>query len=236
VNASSARLSRLCLAPLLLALPAPGLAQERTREFPAQKCRYTLPAEGWEWLEPPRPEAVFMAGSRGEVAVTLICAPLPTPKPRHADWLKFVEGAKRGLYQPGQLEKRGEGHFLTFQGLPAFQAEGTFAGGKTMATRVFVAHGRSYQLLVVGGEAAVEQRPDFEAIMGEFAFTEPPAPPEPPDGPEGSVYYRLGRLAGYCLMGAVALAAILWGSRRRKAPPHRGAGGPGAKGREAPPD
>jgi hypothetical protein len=146
------------LAAALLALRQPGLAaQERTRDFPAQKCRYTLP-EGWDWA--------------GAGTCPL---PVPLPNPRQADWAELVAAFQQGLYRPGYLKKRG-GHFLTFQGLPAFQAEGTLANGRTAAGRFVIGHGLSYALLVVGGEAPVEREPDFEAVMGGFAFTEPPAP------------------------------------------------------------
>jgi hypothetical protein len=178
---------------------------------------------------------LFLArGPRGLVA-TLTVTTLPGPAHGHLELNEFVVGFKRTFYTPGELEKRGES-YRTFQGLPCYQAEGTLATGQTVAARVFLAHGFSYNLGAIGGEAPVEREPDFEAIMGGFAFTEPPTPSATSEGPEVSVPRLMGRVAAWCLMGVAVLLALRWGTRRRKAPPTRAAGGPSGGGNEGPPD
>jgi len=116
------------------------------------------------------------------------------------------------MYETGELRKRG-GRFLTVFGVPGYQAEGVRADGRTTATRTFVAHGMVYGITVVGGQAPVEQAPEFEKVMGSFAFTEPPAPAPGPGSPAPAqpdpvlgTSALMGRIAAICIVAVVLLA------------------------------
>ena len=118
-------------------------AEEKTRHFPAAKCRYTLPADGWSWTElPEKGQAVFAAKSPDGFAVILGFVEAPP-----SVWIgqKFVEGFDSKFGMPGELEKRG-GRLSTFLGLPCYEVETRLTDGRTMASRMFIANGHIYTL------------------------------------------------------------------------------------------
>ena len=67
--------SRACLLLSLLSLLASSsklmAAEEPTRTFPAQKCRYTLPGQEWMWINKQLPNALFIAGNNDGFVITL---------------------------------------------------------------------------------------------------------------------------------------------------------------------
>jgi hypothetical protein len=71
---------------------------------------------------------------------------------------------------------------------------------------VALANGFCYQLQLVGNEDPVEQRPDFESIMDGFDFTSPPVPKTVIKvDRRDNVSYRMGQIAGYCLIAALVI-------------------------------
>ncbi|HET6572297.1 MAG TPA: hypothetical protein VFG68_01755, partial [Fimbriiglobus sp.] len=52
-------------------------AEEKTRHFPTANCRYTLPADGWSWVNPPDGKATFCATGPGAVAALLYILEAP---------------------------------------------------------------------------------------------------------------------------------------------------------------
>jgi hypothetical protein len=195
-------------------------ADERTRHFPAAKCRYTLPADGWSWSDrSEKGEALFAAVGPGPRGALVTLAVMPAPPSARMDQ-KFIEGFDRGSFIPGKLDKRG-GRLITFLGLPCYQVEGRLADGQTTVLRVFLAHGLGYQLIVVGNQEPVEQSPEFEAIMGGFAFDSPPVlpPPGPSPGSLDRFTDQMAKIATYCLLGAGVL--IAWRAVFRRGQPSR---------------
>src|SRR5215472_5609227 len=51
--------------------PTPPKLDSNTREFPAQKCRYTLPGKDWFWVERQAPHSLYFAENYMGFVVTL---------------------------------------------------------------------------------------------------------------------------------------------------------------------
>src|SRR5262245_16718567 len=121
-------------AVLSLWFPANRLfgAEEDTRTFPDFKCQLKLPGPDWSWDEKRIPKSVFSAASTKGFIVILTCTSSPSPVPMNQ---QAADGFEKGLYQPGQLDKR-SGRFVTFKGLPCYQAEGKLADGRTVSARM----------------------------------------------------------------------------------------------------
>ena len=150
---------------------------------------------------------------------------------------EFVKGFENTFYQKGQIDKRG-GRFITFKGLPCYQAEGILPDGRTTATWIFAAHGSIFQLSLIGGKKQIELDPQFESFMEGFEFTTPPEQ-RPNDIPPGkdqppaattdprppktaydaalSISKWMGLIAVVCIFSAILLALILWLIRKPKA-------------------
>jgi hypothetical protein len=208
----------LAAAGVLLLAAGVQADDERTRHFPAAKCRYTLPTDEWGWTDQLAGKAVFAAVGPDRTLVALSI--MENPPSARIDQ-KFADGFDKGFVVPGDNEKRG-GRLATFLGLPCYQVEGRLVTeGLTTASRVFLANGRLYILSVMGAGGTVEQRPDFEAILGGFAFDAPPVPPPPAPGPVEAkdLSYRMGQIAAYCLLGAGVLAT--WRVIFRRGQPSR---------------
>jgi hypothetical protein len=209
--------------------------EEATRTFPAQNCRFTLPGPDWTWIDKQVPNVVFMARNSKGFVINL--STKSTPQPVQLD-KQFVAGFEKTFYQPGQVEKRG-GRFITFRGLPSYQAEGVLADGRTAASRVFAAHGLVYHLTLLGGKQPIEHDPAFEALMLGFDFTVPPeqaakragpaevqaaseapgqTPPatDPDAGKTLNISAWAGRIAGLCIIGIIVVGLFRWVVRRRK--------------------
>jgi hypothetical protein len=132
-------------------------AQERSKEFPDLKCRYTLPGEDWKWTEPTGRANVFMA-TDGSHVVTLASMQIPASTKLDES---FIEGFEKPMYQPGKFKRRG-GRMRMFLGFPCYQFEFEYGAGQMGAGRVLLANGRSYQLMVLGDKAPVEHEPDLD--------------------------------------------------------------------------
>ncbi len=197
-------------------LPAGLRAEERTRHFPAANCRYTLPGDGWSWADPPEGGKIVFAATAPSGAMVMLSV-LESPPSAHMDQ-RFADNIDKGLVIPGKLEKRG-GRLAIFLGLPCYQVEGRMFDGRTTASRVFLANGRGYHLWVVGGKAPVEQSPEFEAILGGFAFDSPPTPPPPGPSPDKTDQFsgRMGEVGGGILLFAGVIAFLNWITRSGRA-------------------
>ena len=169
------RLSLTGLVLLVLAPPAPALNVVGTRQFPAWNCRYTLPGNGWAWVDPPKADALFLArdGRERSLILGVDRVNVANLTPEVVDW------HDQGMAQ-AKFRKRG-GRLIGFLGMPCYQYEGTTPDGRAVVTRVLVVNGLAYQLTLVGSEKPVEQDADFEACMSGFALLVPPAPPKPVD-------------------------------------------------------
>src|SRR5260370_38637632 len=101
------RFLRAAVASILVALPmsasatddAPTkvAAAERTRTFPAQKCRYALPGKDWSWVDPPPPNTLCMAENTRELAVVVTARPIPNSA-RGQPMLSSAEEFEKGFY------------------------------------------------------------------------------------------------------------------------------------------
>ncbi len=212
--------SRWCLVAVLFTMQF-GMtlrcmaAEEPTRTFPAQKCRYTLPGPDWSWADKQMPNMLFMAGNSSGFVVNLTYVSLPKPEPLNE---QFVKGFESTFYKAAQVTKRA-GRFVTFRGRPAYQADGLAANGRTTSTLVINANGTTYMLTVIGAEQPIETDPTFESIRQGFDFTIPseqvatqtapgiaapltPVPAAP--APAERNAYQMGRL-----MGGIAAICLL---------------------------
>ncbi len=230
---------RLCLLLGLLGLLGSPTrlraAEEPMRVFPAQKCRFTLPVPDWTWIDMQAPNILFVAGNTKGFVINLTTVSVPVTAQINE---QFVKEFEKSFYSPGQIEKRA-GRFVTFRGLPSYQAEGILADGRTTATRVFKAHGLSYNLSLIGAKEPVEDDPQFEKLMQGFEFTVPPeqeaknAGPEDAQAPARSEGQRqstpdtdygralniselMGRIVGVCIIGILLLLLFRWWNRKRK--------------------
>jgi hypothetical protein len=152
------------------AQPPQAQGIERTRTFAAQKCQYTLPGPDWKWLDRSATNSLFLAQNRKGFVVFLTATRMP-PEARLDS--AFAENFERDFYQRTQYSKRG-GRFVAFQGLPYYQTEAKCPDGRTMIVRTTIVNGLRYSLGITGGREPVEQDPEVEAVLGSFAFTEPP--------------------------------------------------------------
>jgi hypothetical protein len=199
-------------------------AEERTREFPALYCRYTLPGEEWNWSRVTASSNVFLATDGKGHVVTL--ASLQVPKSTKLDG-RFVQELEKSLYEEGKFKKRG-GRFQVFLGRPCYQFELEMADGNTGAGRVVLANGMSYQLMVIGNKGPIELDPEFEKIMGGFAFTGSPilesadrtSQSDQAEGEVATVSRFMGSLAVWCLLAAAAIALVTWAIRKLKSQRH----------------
>jgi hypothetical protein len=185
---------------LVAGVVAPLRADEPTRTFAEQKCRYTLPGPDWSWVDQQTPSVLFMANDARGYVVNLSFGRLPQPSTLNQS---FVNGFEKSFYPTSKMTKRG-GRLITFLGQPCYQAESSLADGRTSALRLVLAHGNAYTLGLIGSDKPVESEPDFEAVMNGLSFTEPPAPetePIPPQQPKG-ISERMGEVAAVCLMAA----------------------------------
>jgi len=198
-------------AALVLACLGSARADEAARAFPEKKCKYVLPSKEWSWAQNPDPNAILMAvGPRGLI-VTCAAMTLPAMAPLDSN---FTAGFDKNYFKPGQQEKRNSS-FITFQGIPCYEARGTMNTGQTTATRVFLAHGFGYVLVAIGeGQQPVEQDPDCEKIFAGFSFTTPPPanppPVNPPPAPteRDNISYKMGQIVGYCLIAIIGIVLL----------------------------
>jgi hypothetical protein len=189
----------------------PPKPESLTREFPGQKCRYTLPSKDWKWGDPPMPNSVFTATGKNGLSIIMRCDQTMTLLPvdqSSAD--SFEQGLSRS--SGGQLRKRG-GRFIVFQGLSCYQFEGMYADGRTVVCRLFAANQLAYHIMLVGDKEPVEQRADFGKIMTGFEFTEPPVT-NSSSGAVGDSCFYFGQAIFW-----FTLLAVYLGLRRRRSRP-----------------
>src|SRR5262245_20303016 len=72
---AAALLLLLSEVPTTWAQQPEAVAAGRTRYFPAQKCKFTLPAEGWSWVDRPLGNAFVAAENSGGLQLQVTCAP-----------------------------------------------------------------------------------------------------------------------------------------------------------------
>src|SRR5262245_48021724 len=122
--------------------PSSLRADERTRTFPAQKCRYTLPDDDWSWLEDKSPNLFMAINSKGQVVYLGSFQVSPGTELSQ----KYIDGWEKGLLRNPDNKKRG-GRFTNFLGIPCYQSEVVKVSvDKTQVGRVFLAHGFLYNL------------------------------------------------------------------------------------------
>jgi hypothetical protein len=195
-------------------------ADEATRTFPAQKCRYTLPGPDWTWSDEKAPNRIFLARDTKGFVITL--ATLTQAAPVQVNE-QFVQGFEKSFYKAASLKKR-SGRFVTFLGVRGYQTESLLPDGRTSATRVFAAHGLMYNLVLIGAKEPIENDPSFEKIMHGFSFTVPPAPDARPtdsgadtDVDKGAMISELmGSIATVCSILAVLLVVFRWATGKGK--------------------
>jgi hypothetical protein len=209
-------------------------ADETTRTFAAQNCRFTLPGPDWKWSDKETPKLVFMALNSKGFVINL--AVLETPITVELND-QFVKGFEKSVYGSSQLTKR-TGEYIAFRGLKCYQLLSTLADGRTRATRVLVANKRLYNLNLVGLKEPIEAEPAFESIMSGFDFIVPPEqdskqansaavqmPAQPTaQRPAQSEEYAktlnfsqlMGKIVGGCLIGIVLLIIIRSVVRKKK--------------------
>ena len=198
----------LTLGSLLMLLVVPTMlrAQEPVRHFPQFHCRYTLPGEGWTWLDVQDGKALFLAQRDDGIVVTLGA----TKAPRSMQFdSKFLSDAKKACILPGKVEMRNE-RTLEFLGLPCYQIGCQMPDGRTSASRAFLAHGNYYHVGVVGDLDPVESRSDFESIMGGFAFDVDPGNSTTSSSsgdPEDKLSEAVGKCVGYGLFVLMLVVA-----------------------------
>jgi hypothetical protein len=187
---------------ILVLIHSPNLcdAQDEERTFPSLQMRYRLPNKDWTWEEPMTPDTAFMAMNQQGIIVLVSTIPLQKTVQLDQD---FVNGYEKSFFKAGQMTKRG-GRFITFQGRPCYQAEGTLMDGRTVVSRCVLSPSLGYSFMVMGGHDPIEITPEFEAIANGWTLTAP-AVQDAVEEPR-NISYLMGRVVGFCIMGI----AVAW--------------------------
>ncbi len=183
---------------------AASAPESQTRQFPAQKCQYTLPGKDWSWVDQNIPNVLFSARNSAGFVVGL--GVMQVPQHLQLDHHATDEIEKR-FYASFPEKKRG-GHFVIFKFLSFYQYESMMEDGETAVRRLVLANGYAYMLFVVGGKQPVELDPKFEDIMNGFSFTEPPVLPA------GKSFFSTIESA---VPIAICCIGIIWRIRRARA-------------------
>jgi hypothetical protein len=202
---------------VFLASHRPAPAGDTVKTFPEYQCRYTLPDNGWTWVDL-QSGSVLTCKARNRDGLLLSLAVGPAIAGAVID-ARYAEKFDAGMAADGKRKKRG-GRLTTFRDLSCYQSEWLTNGGNTSVQRVVIADGWRYQLMLVGKCDPVEKRPDFEAIMNGFEFTAPPVPPAPKAATdaaddEKNPAYKAGQVLGYCAIGMFLVGLTRWGRRRK---------------------
>ena len=180
-------------------------AQELTRAFPNQKCRYTLPDANWQWEAVDDPEKLFEASHPDGVNISLLAIPGAADVDD-----AFMKAFETSYF--AQIQKR-DGKLLTYVGQPCYEGKGRI-GETTNVTRAFSAHGYIYTMTVVGGVQPVEDTPQFQQLMEGLEFTSPPAiKPRHAPGSDEETAYLIGTVIGaVCVLGFFGLMGglVFW--------------------------
>lgn len=153
---------------LAFAVASHANAGEKTKQFPTQKFKVSLPDKGWNWADED--------GTRGSVTATsgdglmLSVTTVHSPK-AFSVGASFAKGFDEGFFKDGAYVKRG-GKFIKYRGAPCYQALFQAAEDKrTGVIRVIGLNDFCYQIQLLGAaNPPVEKRRDFEAIMKSVEF------------------------------------------------------------------
>jgi len=182
-------------------------APERTRTFPDQCIKFTLPSDDWSWEEANVSKGLCFAVNK--IGWTFTMTYMPLPKGMELDH-NAAMGFEKSLYDPGELDKRGGG-FLTFKGLRCYQTQGVLANGRTTATRIIHAHGYGLYLTVIGGKEPIELQPEFESIMDHVNFLTPPqAIASSGQGDSGQAIHWVVPVAAGCVVIGLLFVLVRW--------------------------
>jgi hypothetical protein len=207
---------------------SPAMAQA-TKTFPEAECSYTLPGEGWEWLDPqlvqgPGGQTLALAKNQKGIVFTLRFDHLEAnEKPNSRSYESF----EVGLLESRRMTKQG-GRHLTFKGIPSYQIDVGMPDGQGGSIRILYANNRFYYLQVVNAFGPLGPETGSEAIFQGFNFTGQPRSMLPSNedaafrrgqefGRAISIFVVIG-VTGLIIVGVVVLAVLLLRHYKRKAP------------------
>jgi hypothetical protein len=195
---------------IALFVSGPVAAADLVKTFPDYRCRLSVPGPNWTWLpDNSLPNAMCVA--RSPDGTVLFLAVVPVPAGTVLDE-KFVADFDPTQENP-MVTARG-GRLGTFRGLTSYDWFGRVGPTDTAVIRMVIANGFAYQVHLLGKADPVERRPDFEAILNGFEFTDPPTPPEPTDRGK-ALAYNIGKMIGYGLPVAIVVGLVIVGLRRK---------------------
>jgi hypothetical protein len=180
---------------------APSVEAQQTRTFSEDHCKYTLPANDWEWLDPklaPVSGMKTLAFVKNQTGVAFILR-VETLKPGEKPTANSFESFEAGFIKSTNMKKLA-GTKINFKGQPAYQIDAELPGGMGTSVRLFYANNRLYVLNIVNGLGSLTAA-DSDAIYKGFDLTGQPQPVEF-SGPG----YELGRMIGpWLCIGFVVL-------------------------------
>ncbi len=171
----------VCWFLVFLGIVSPTVAQE-TRTFPEAQCSYTLPGEGWKWLDPqlvqmPGGKTIAIAKNQKGIAFTLRFDHLKAnEKPNSHSYESF----ESGLLKSGRMKKV-SGEHLSFKGISSYQTDVQTPDGQGSSIRVLYANSRFYYLQIVNAFGRLDPVIEAEPIFQQFNFMGQPEPVLPSD-------------------------------------------------------
>ena len=155
---------------------AGGLAAEpRTKAFPDEFCKYTLPSDDWQWqptghLPNAGGQTIFLA--KESKGATIVLTVTRLEKDHHVGAGSY-ESYESGMFQASKVSKKRPGsRHLEFRGVPSYQIEAETLLISRSSIRLMFANQRLYSMMC----AYPAGREDFdpESVFQGFDFTEPP--------------------------------------------------------------
>lgn len=191
-----------------------AFGKEDVKTFATQQCRYTLPSNKWNWTDHRDVPNAVCAAEHEDGRIIILCL---TAIPKHGVINDaFVNGFDHEAVSEGTLKKRG-GRITAFKNLPCYECEHLISGAM-VASRIILANGFHYHVIIRGGLRPVEKLPDYEAIMDGFEFTSPPVPhtagPVDPFQKGKDLSFRVGKSLAYMI--PLGMVAIFWLAGRKK--------------------
>lgn len=189
---------------LFAALVSVGHAAER-REFPKYKCAVTPPGPSFEWLDHSAiPHGVGFLANGDKAKLVLLT--FDNPRGEQVDE-RFLKEFDRGLTEGGQVSKD-SGRLLTFCGVPCYEVRARLVSeSMPIVIRVFAANDTIYQMQLLGTVVGGLEQSHPDRMFSAFEFVGTPELPTPKAGAYFASY-RMGRLAGTCLLVALVLALL----------------------------
>jgi len=209
------RLKSLAISVVLFLLAQSSVyGNERIKTFAAQQCRYTLPSNKWNWIDHSEVRnAVCAAEHEDGRVIVLIISPFPKDGVINQSFVDLVD--KDAAASLEKTKKRG-GRITTFKNLPCYEFERLLEGAM-VASRIVLANGYGYHVVIRGGVRPVEKLPDYEAIMDGFEFTSPPVPHTAgavdPLQKGKDLSRRVGKSVAYMI--PLGMVAIFWLAGRK---------------------